>query len=65
MKPAGKRTQQDVDDFNKAVNEINAALKNYNAMNANFNKQRTTVLDKWNKTYNKYMDEYMPKQQRQ
>jgi hypothetical protein len=65
LKPAGKRTQQDVDDFNKAVNEINAALKNYNALNANLNKQRTSVLDDWNKTYNKYMDEYMPKQQRQ
>jgi hypothetical protein len=65
LKPPGKRTQQEVDDFNKAVNEINSALKNYNAMNANLNKQRTTVLDDWNKTYSKYMDEYMPKQQRQ
>jgi len=64
-KPANKRTQQDVDEFNKAVNDINAALKKYNAVNADLNKQRTSVLNDWNKTYSKYMDEYMPKQQRQ
>ena len=63
-KPSGKRTQQEVDNFNKAVNDINGALKNYNAVNADLNKQRTTILNDWNKTYSKYMDEYMPKQQR-
>jgi hypothetical protein len=64
-KPANKRTQPDVDEFNKAVNDINAALKKYNAVNEDLNKQRTKALNDWNKTYSKYMDEYMPKQQRQ
>jgi len=64
-KPAGKRTQQDVDNFNKAVNDINSALKTYNSVNADLNKQRSSMLNDWNKTYSKYMDEYMPKQQRQ
>jgi hypothetical protein len=64
-KPASKRTQQDVDDFNKAVNDINASLKVFNDTNAGLNKQRTSMLNDWNKTYSKYMDNYMPKQQRQ
>jgi hypothetical protein len=64
-KPSSKRTQPDVDQFNKAVNDINEALKNFNATNNNLNKERTSMLNDWNKTYSKYMDEYMPKQQRQ
>jgi hypothetical protein len=64
-KPPGKRTQQDVDEFNRAVNEINSELKKFNTTNADLNKQRTAILNEWNKTYSKYMDEYMPKQQRQ
>jgi hypothetical protein len=64
-KPSSKRTQQDVDQFNKAVNDINDALKNFNAINNDLNKERTSTLNDWNKTYSKYMDTYMPKQQRQ
>ena len=62
--PSGKRTQQVVDQYNNAVNDINKSLNNYNAVNADLNKQRTAALNDWNKTYSKYMDEYMPKQQR-
>ena len=61
-KPAGKRTQQDVDEFNKAVSDINTAMKTYNKTNEDLNKQRTAMLNEWNKTYSKYLDEYMPKQ---
>jgi hypothetical protein len=63
-KPAGKRTQQDVDEFNKAVNDINAASKDFNAVMSDLNKQGNAALNDWNKTYSKYMDEHMPKQQR-
>jgi hypothetical protein len=64
-KPSSKRTQQDVDQFNKAVNDINDALKGFNTTNNELNKERTSTLNDWNKTYSRYMDTYMPKQQRQ
>lgn len=64
-KPAGKRTQPDVDQFNNAVNSINKASGNFNNVMNELNKQGTAALNDWNKTYSKYMDEYMPKQQRQ
>lgn len=63
-KPAEKRTQQDIDQFNAAVNDINAALKNFNSTMTDLNKQGNAALNDWNKAYNKYLDEYMPKQQR-
>lgn len=64
-KPSGKRTQQDIDQFNQAVNDFNYVLKNFNSTNNELNKERTSALNGWNKTYNDYLDDYMPKQQRQ
>jgi hypothetical protein len=64
-KPASKRTQQDIDQFNNAVNDINAANKAFNDTNNQLNKERTDALNDWNKAYSKYMDDYMPKQRRQ
>jgi len=64
-KPASKRTQQEIDQFNNAVNDINTASKNFNATNNELNKERTAALNDWNKAYSRYMDEYMPKQQKQ
>jgi len=64
-KPAGKRTQQDIDLYNKAVNDINTASNNFNQVMSDLNKQGNSELNDWNKTYNKYLDEHMPKQQRQ
>jgi hypothetical protein len=60
--PASKRTQQDIDQYNKAINETNDAIKEYNKTNNELNKARASALDKWNKTYKKYMDDYMPSQ---
>ncbi|HSU27165.1 MAG TPA: hypothetical protein VLJ68_02210 [Chitinophagaceae bacterium] len=64
-KPTSKRTQQDIDQYNNAVNDMNAASKVFNATNNALNKERTDVLNDWNKAYNKYLDDYMPKQARQ
>jgi hypothetical protein len=64
-KPSSKRTQQDIDQYNNAVNDMNAALKIFNSTNNELNKERTAALNDWNKAYSKYMDEYMPKQQKQ
>jgi len=61
---ASKKTQKDVDEFNKAVNDVNATGKTYNETNADLNKQRTSGIDDWNKAVKRYMDNYMPYQQR-
>ena len=63
--PANKRTQPDVDGFNKAVNDINNVLNKFNSTMAELNKQGNAALNGWNKTYNKYVDDYMPKQGKQ
>lgn len=64
-KPANKRTKQDVDQFNNAVNNINSASNGFNKTMIELNKQGGSALNDWNKTYSKYMDEYMPKQSKQ
>lgn len=63
-KPASKRTQQDVDQYNNAVNDINTMLNKFNAALNDMNKESNATLNDWNKAYSKYMDEHMPKQQR-
>jgi hypothetical protein len=59
-KPAAKRTQADVDEYNKSVNEMNQAGNTYNKLNNEVNKKRTTILDNWNDTVKKYWDNHMP-----
>jgi hypothetical protein len=59
-KPANKRTQADVDAYNKAVNDINKASGAYNKTNNEINKQRAEVLDLWEKAVTRFMDTHMP-----
>jgi hypothetical protein len=61
---ASKRTEKEVNQFNKAVNDINTAGNVYNANNASLNKERSSSLDDWNKAVKRYMDTYIPYQQR-
>lgn len=63
-KPAGKRTQQDIDAFNKAVKEANEGINDYNKTNNELNKKRTTNLDNWNNTVKRYLDTYVPQQRK-
>ncbi len=64
-KPSGKRTQQDVDQYNNAVNSMNTASNNYNSAMNELNKLGSSALNDWNKTYSKYTDTHVPKQQKQ
>jgi len=64
-KPASKRTQQDVDQYNNSVNSMNSAANSFNKTMGDLNKQGNSALNDWNKTYSKYMDQYMPKQAKQ
>jgi hypothetical protein len=63
-KPAAKRTKTDIDDFNKAVNDFNEAVNDYNKVNKQINKDRERVLDNWNNSVKKYLDNYMPVQRK-
>jgi uncharacterized protein (DUF1697 family) len=64
-KPPGKRTQQDIDQYNQSVKDINDARKNFNDTNNDLNKERTAALNKWNKSYNDFLDDHMPRQAKQ
>lgn len=57
-----RRTQQEVDQYNKEVNDLNDAMKEFNKTNNDMNKARTTAINNWEKAYKKYMDDYMPTQ---
>lgn len=61
-KSKSQRTQQDVDQYNKAVNDINAEMQDYNNTHSELNKARTSALNNWEKVNKKYMDDYMPVQ---
>lgn len=60
-----ERTQKEIDQYNNGVNDINAALKDYNNLNQQLNKERTNMLNNWNKKSSRYMDDYMPVQRKQ
>ncbi len=49
-----KRTQADVDQYNNALKEYNAAIEAYNSTNELLNKERSELLDRWNKTVKKF-----------
>lgn len=63
-KRGAKRTQQDIDEFNKAVDDINKASDKFNTVNNGLNKQRDKTLNGWNNAVKKYLDEYIPIQRR-
>jgi hypothetical protein len=63
-KPAAKRTKEDIDAFNKAVNDYNDAVNSYNKSNKQINKDREKATNDWNDAVRKYLDLYMPVQRK-
>ncbi|MBL7742250.1 MAG: hypothetical protein JNN00_02140 [Chitinophagaceae bacterium] len=61
-KSSSKRTQEDIDQYNKAVNELNTAMNDFKKTNNELNKARTAAINNWEKVYAKYLDTYMPTQ---
>ncbi len=55
------RTQEDVDQFNNAVNAVNKAVEKYNKSNEESNSKRAELIDNWNKTAEKFTDRHVPK----
>ncbi len=58
--PESKRTQADINGFNKAVNDINKGSRDYNKANTDINKQRNEVLNKWNEAVKNFFDAQIP-----
>ncbi len=59
-KPESKRTKEDIDGFNKAVNEVNAAINSFNQTNNKVNQGRKQVLDNYEKAEKEFSDRNMP-----
>ena len=59
-KPESKRTQADVDAFNKAVNEVNAAVATFNKTVSSINNGRKQALENWERTDKDFTDRHMP-----
>lgn len=55
------RTQQDVDQYNNAVNALNKAVEKFNKTNDESNAKRSELIDNWNKTAEKFTDRHVPK----
>jgi hypothetical protein len=60
-KPAAKRTQADIDAYNKAVNDINAALNDSNKTLESLNNGRTKALDAWNTSSKNFVERHIPR----
>jgi hypothetical protein len=60
-KPTSKRTQADVDAFNKAVDEQNKAINAYNKLNNEMNVGREKVMSNWESTKKRFMDSHYPR----
>jgi len=60
-KSQSSRTKADVDQYNKAVNDMNAAAKKFSGINDELNKKRSAALDNWNSTSEKFIDSHVPK----
>lgn len=59
-KSASSRTQQDIDAYNKAVNDVNTGINNYNKVNNAVNKSRNDVMRAYQEAEKKFSDTHMP-----
>jgi len=53
-------SKQDIDAYNKSVNDINKASQAFNTTNQALYKQRKEALNDWNKAVNAFFDEHTP-----
>ena len=59
-KSASKRTQEDIDAYNKAVADLNNGTNTYNTTNQQLNTTRNKLINLYNKSVQDYMNNYMP-----
>lgn len=58
--PAAKRTQADVNNYNKAVNEMNKGVGQFNNTNKQLNDKRNAMVKVWNTAVSDFLDNHMP-----
>jgi hypothetical protein len=54
------RTKDDVDAYNKAVNDLNTSVKSFNQTNNQVNAGRTQAVNDWTSTEKSFADQHMP-----
>jgi hypothetical protein len=54
------RTQDDVNEYNKAVKEMNASVSDFNQLNQDLNKRRQDVSQNWENSEKTFKDDLMP-----
>ena len=59
-KSASKRTQKDIDEFNKAVNDLNSGVNKFNSTNNSLNANRNKLINTWNSSVEEFIDTHMP-----
>jgi hypothetical protein len=60
-KPKQDRTNEDITQYNDAVNEFNKRLNILNKLYKDLNADRERVLDNWDRTAKHFMDSHIPK----
>ncbi len=56
-----ERTQENIDQYNDAVNAYNKAAKAHNAVINAGGAKRTAIINGWNKASNDFLDKHIPK----
>lgn len=59
-KSQSTRTKSDIDNYNKATNEMNSAVAVYNKNNTEFYNNRSKLINDWNDTVKSFMDKHVP-----
>lgn len=59
-KSASSRSKEEIDNFNKLVNEVNKEVGNYNKNSNKFNSERANAINNWNATGDAFIARYVP-----
>lgn len=59
-KTASNRSKEEIDNFNKLVNEVNKEVGNFNKTINKFNTERTNTINNWNVTGDNFIAKYVP-----
>lgn len=59
-KSASNRSKEEIDNFNKLVNEVNKEVGNFNKTINKFNTERTNTINNWNVTGDNFIAKYVP-----